>query len=67
MLLEERACYHLWRQRNDLIHGNVPRSEEQIIAHIRWEVRSKIMASCHFKDTARNRRLMQEWNLHRVM
>jgi hypothetical protein len=48
------SIYHLWRQRNDLLHGNVPRTEEQIIAHIPWEVKKKIMARCRIKDTATN-------------
>jgi hypothetical protein len=33
------TVYHLWRQRNDLMHYNAPRSEEQIMAHVQWEVR----------------------------
>jgi hypothetical protein len=48
------SIYHLWRQRNDLLHGNVPRTKEQIIAHIPWEVKKKIMARCRIKDTATN-------------
>jgi hypothetical protein len=33
------ACiYHLWRQRNALLHGNYHRSEEAIVSQIRWEV-----------------------------
>jgi hypothetical protein len=57
------AVYHIWRQRNDLVHGNTPQTEEQIVAHVRWEVRSKIMNSGCFKDSVRNRRLLQECNL----
>jgi hypothetical protein len=38
------AVYHLWLQRNALIHGKTPRTEEQIISRIRWEVRSRVMA-----------------------
>jgi hypothetical protein len=48
------SIYHLWRQCNDLLHRNVPRTEEQIIARIRWKVKTKIMASCRIKDTATN-------------
>jgi hypothetical protein len=29
----------LWRQRNELMHHNTPRTEESIIAQIKWEVR----------------------------
>ncbi|XP_062147964.1 uncharacterized protein LOC133856896 [Alnus glutinosa] len=57
------TVYNLWRQRNDLVHNNVPRTEENIVACIRWEVRSKMMAGLHAKVTARNLQL-QVWNLH---
>jgi hypothetical protein len=58
------AVYHIWRQRNDLLHGiNVSRTEEQIVAHICWEVKTEIPASCKIKDSASNQRLVQEWNL----
>jgi len=39
---------------SDLLHGNVPRFEEQIKAQIRWEVKTKILASS------------VEWNLYSV-
>jgi len=57
------AVYHIWKQRNDLIHGNVPRTEEQLVAHIRWEAKTKIMASCRILDLASNHSLIQEWTL----
>lgn len=38
------TVYHLWRHRNDLLHGNFPRSEELIVAQIKREVRTKVMA-----------------------
>jgi hypothetical protein len=42
------VVYHIWQQRNALLHGNNPRSEEAILAHIMWEVRARIMAKGHF-------------------
>jgi hypothetical protein len=57
------TVYKLWRQMNDLVHGNVPCTKESIVAHIRWEVRLKMMASLHAKDTSRNLQLLQVWNL----
>jgi hypothetical protein len=36
--------YQLWRQRNDLLHCNTPRTEEAILAQIKWEVRAKVLA-----------------------
>lgn len=38
------AVYHIWKQRNDIRHGNIPRTEERIIVQVRWEVRSRIAA-----------------------
>jgi hypothetical protein len=32
------CIYHIWRQRNALLHGNFPRSYEAIVGQIRWEV-----------------------------
>jgi superfamily II helicase len=37
------SVYHLWRQRNDLCHGNTPRTEECIEAQIKCEVRARIL------------------------
>jgi hypothetical protein len=38
------AVYHLWLQRNVILHGKTHRIEEQIIFKIRWEVRARVMA-----------------------
>jgi hypothetical protein len=38
------AVYHLWLQRNAILHGKTPRTKEQIISRIRWEVRARVMA-----------------------
>jgi hypothetical protein len=37
------ADYHLWLQRNSILHGKTPRTKEQIISRIRWEVRARVM------------------------
>jgi len=57
------TIYHLWRQRNDLFHGNMPRSEEAIIVQIRWEVRSRLLVKCPTKKLAKNLDLVHRWNL----
>lgn len=28
--------YHLWKQMNDLLHSNIPKSKEVIVAQIKW-------------------------------
>jgi hypothetical protein len=30
------AVYHLWKQRNYLLHVNTPRTEEALVAQIKW-------------------------------
>lgn len=55
------TVYHLWRHRNDLLHGNTPRSEEGLVAQIRWEVRSKILAKYSVKKFANSITLVHRW------
>jgi hypothetical protein len=38
------VIYHIWRHRNDIQHGNTPKSEEAIVANIMWEIRSRMLA-----------------------
>jgi hypothetical protein len=57
------TIYHLWRQINDLFHGNIPRCEEAIIVQIRWEVRSRLLVKCPTKKLAKNLDLVHRWNL----
>jgi len=57
------VVYHLWKQRNALLHGNNPRSEEDILAQIRWEVRARIMAQKHFQNSDLQMALVGKWNL----
>jgi hypothetical protein len=58
------VVYHIWRQRNDLCHGNVPKTEEALVATIKWEVRLRFMAKSAGKKTALNVDLVHQWNLH---
>lgn len=37
------AVYHLWLQRNVLLHGKTLRTEEQIVSRIRWKVRTRVL------------------------
>lgn len=38
------GVYNVWRQRNDIQHGNPIKTEEHIVTQIVWEVRTKIMS-----------------------
>lgn len=37
------AVYNIWRQRNDVKHGNQIRTEEKVTQNIGWEVRNRVM------------------------
>jgi len=59
------ACiYHLWRQRNALLHGNSPRTEEAIVGQIRWEVRSRILARNTVEIEVKDSSLIYRSNIH---
>jgi len=59
------VVYHLWQQRNALLHSNNPWTEEAILAQVRWEVRMRmrIMAKGHFKRLNKQKVLVAKWNL----
>jgi hypothetical protein len=61
------TVYHLWRHQNDLLHGNIPRSEKSIVAQINWEVPSKVVARGAFSSSVQNRKLVHNWNLYIVL
>jgi len=57
------TVYHLWKQRNDLLHNNTPRTEEAILTRVRWEARARIVAKGHFKHLGNSMNLVSKWNL----
>jgi len=58
------ACiYHLWKQRNALLHGITPKTEEVIFGQIRWEVRSSMLAKVSVKPVDKDLPLALQWNL----
>jgi len=61
------TVYHLWRHRNDLIHLKIPRSEEAILAQIKWDVRVRVIAQGRFKKLTYNAELVDKWNLQHLM
>jgi hypothetical protein len=38
------AVYNLWLNRNALLHGRAPKTEDGILSKIRWEVKVKLIA-----------------------
>jgi hypothetical protein len=43
------AVYHLWLQRNALLPARTPKTEEQLLARIRWKVKTRLIAKFHSK------------------
>jgi hypothetical protein len=57
------VVYHIWRQRNDIKHGNLVKTEEQVIKSVEWEIRSRVMGVGRFKQLAKNRGLFCKWGI----
>lgn len=55
------SIYHIWRQMNDLLHHNIPRSEEAMLVQIKWEVRVRLLANGKYKW--KNVELAARWNV----
>lgn len=61
------TIYNLWRHRNDLLHGNTPRSEELLVQQVKWEVRSRLIARCSAKKIVNSMLLVRKWNLQQLL
>ncbi len=61
------TVYNLWNQRNDLLHNHTLRTEEAIMARIRWEAQARIVAKGHFKHLQKSRFLVFTWNLQNII
>jgi hypothetical protein len=61
------AVYHLWRQRNDLLHGNPHCSEEAIVSHIKWQVRARLLAKGSVKLIGNKLGPVHLWNLQTLI
>jgi hypothetical protein len=48
------AVYHLWRARNEIRHHGRPKTEEQLLRLIYWEIRSCISGKGKFTKTREN-------------
>jgi hypothetical protein len=57
------AVYHVWRLRNDLCFGNTPLTEEDMVARIKWEVRTRAMYNSRFKNSALSVKLAELWRI----
>ncbi len=61
------AVYHLWKQQNDLFFCNIPRSEEAIIAQIKWQVRARLLAKGKVKIVGSIIGIVHSWNLQNLI
>jgi hypothetical protein len=61
------TAYHLWKQMNDLCHRNTPRTEENIIVQIKWQVRMRILYKGQFKKTTLNENLASIWSIQSML
>ena len=57
------VVYNLWHTRNELRHAGSPRTEEQILKKVMWEVRTRLAGSDNFPKTRENISLSSLWNL----
>jgi hypothetical protein len=58
------TVYQLWKQRNDLLHHNTPRTEESIFAQIKGDVRARVLAQGRFRCSRKNLELTARWNIN---
>jgi hypothetical protein len=54
---------NIWRARNEIKHNGQPKTEEQILKIIVWEVRYRLLGRGRFKKTRANLILCQNWNI----
>ena len=57
------VVYNLWHTRNEPRHAGSPRTEEQILKKVMWEVRTRLAGSDNFPKTRENISLSSLWNL----
>jgi len=57
------TVYNLWRASNEIKQHGLPRTEEQILRMIFWEVRYRISGKGKFVKTRENIDICQKWNI----
>jgi hypothetical protein len=61
------SVYHLWRQRNALLHGNLLHTEESLVLQVNRDVRSRLLARCSPKLIRKNPQLAEIWSLQHML
>jgi hypothetical protein len=62
-LVLQSAVYHLWRARNEIKHNCCPKTEEQVLRSIYWDVRYQISGKGRFTKTRESVNLCLNWNI----
>jgi hypothetical protein len=62
-LVLSSTIYNIWRARNEIKHQGHPKTEDQIMKQVIWEVRTRIVGKGKFQKTRENLLLCQAWNL----
>jgi len=62
-LVLSSIVYNIWRAKNAINFQNAPKTEEQILKQIFWEVRSRISGRGKFKKNRENVKLCHLWNV----
>lgn len=57
------VVYYLWWQRNALLHGKIPRTEEDIVSQVKKLVGSRLLAKGSKQSVEKNLALAYSWNL----
>lgn len=62
-LILRSTVYHIWRTRNEIKAKGHPKTEEQLLRLIFWEVRNRISGKGKFIKSMENVAICQMWNL----
>jgi hypothetical protein len=62
-LVLSSSVYNLWSSRNEIKHNGHPKTEEQLLMVIFWEVRSRILGKGKFPKSQANVVICQAWNI----
>jgi hypothetical protein len=66
-LVLSSSVYHLWKNRNEIKHGGTPKTEEQILKSVVWDVRTRIFGGGKFQKNVANVLLCKKWNINEEM
>lgn len=66
-LVLSSSVYHIWRARNEIKLQGHPKTEEQILRQIFWEVRNRISGRGKIIKNGENMDLCHLWNIDEVI